>query len=190
MQTPLEITFHNLQPSPSLEEEIRERVAKLERLYDRLVGCRVSVEGLHKQHRKGNIFEVHIELMVPGPNPVVSRPPHRAKQRYANPDIHVSLREAFDAAERQLKDWKEQIRGFVKPHEPMVHGQVSEVDPAGEFGFILTNEGTQLYFHRNSVIGGGFEQLRRGAKVHYVAADGDTGPTASKVWTETADQMD
>jgi hypothetical protein len=53
MQMPLEIAFHNMQPSDAVEAEIRKRVAKLEKVYERLVGCRVSVEGLHKQHRTG-----------------------------------------------------------------------------------------------------------------------------------------
>ncbi len=36
MEEPLEIVFHNLEPSPAVEAEIRERFAKLEKLYDRL----------------------------------------------------------------------------------------------------------------------------------------------------------
>jgi cold shock CspA family protein/ribosome-associated translation inhibitor RaiA len=190
MQTPLEIAFHNLQPSPSLETEIRERVAKLERIYDRLVGCRVSVEGLHKQHRTGNIYEVHIEMQVPGPDLVVSRTPHKPKERYANPDVRTSLRDAFEAAERQLKDFKAQQRGDVKMHEPLFLGQISEIDPKGEYGFLLTKEGAQLYFHRNSVLDNGYEKLRRGTPVHYIEATGDTGPTASKVWIATENERE
>jgi cold shock CspA family protein/ribosome-associated translation inhibitor RaiA len=182
MQIPLEISFHNLDPSPSVENEIRERVGKLEKMYQRLVGCRVSVEALHKQHRTGNVYDVHIELRVPGGELVVSREPHRVKERYANPDLRVSLREAFKAAEAQLKGYKEQQRGEVKAHEPMFQGQVSQLYPAEDHGFILTNEGSQLYFHRNSVMNGDFDRLKRGDAIHFIATDGDTGPTASKVW--------
>ncbi|HUB12940.1 MAG TPA: hypothetical protein VMB34_13370 [Acetobacteraceae bacterium] len=39
---PLEIAFHNLQPSPAIEAELRRHVDKLERRCRRLVGCRVS----------------------------------------------------------------------------------------------------------------------------------------------------
>jgi ribosome-associated translation inhibitor RaiA len=63
---PLEIGFHGLPSSEWIEEAIREHAAKLEKLYPRLVGCRVSVEELHKQHRTGNVHEVHIELRLPG----------------------------------------------------------------------------------------------------------------------------
>jgi cold shock CspA family protein len=182
LQTPLEISFHNLDPSEAVEADIRERMAKLEKIYDRLTSCRVAVERQQNQHRTGNIYEVHIDMLVPGDELVVSRAPHRPKERYANPDIRTSVRDAFEAAERQLIDYKEQLRGDVKLHEPLFKGQVSEVDPKGEFGFVLTKEGNQLYFHRNSVMEGDWEKLRRGTAVHYVEAAGDTGPTASKVW--------
>src|SRR5919201_260888 len=106
MQIPLEITFHNLESSEWIETEIRERAAKLEKLYPRLVGCRVSVEALHQQHRTGNVYDVHIELIVPGVELAVSREPHRVKEKYAHPTLRTSLRDAFAAAERQLKDYK------------------------------------------------------------------------------------
>jgi ribosome-associated translation inhibitor RaiA/cold shock CspA family protein len=186
MQTPLEIAVHNMQPSEAVEAEIRKRAEKLDRIYDRLVGCRVSVEGLHKQHRTGNVYEVHIEMMVPGQNLVVSREPHRAKERFANPDVYASVREAFKAAERQLKDFKERQRGEVKPREAMLPGRITQIAAERDHGFLTTPSGTQLYFHRNSVMDNGFDTLRPGDPVSFIEAAGDTGPTASKVWRAPA----
>ncbi|HWI27537.1 MAG TPA: HPF/RaiA family ribosome-associated protein [Stellaceae bacterium] len=182
MQSPLEIAFHNLPSSEWVEQEIRERVAKLEKRYPRLVGCRVSVEALHHQHRTGNIYEVHIDLKLPGGEVAVSREPHHARDKYAHPDLKRSLRDAFAAAERRLDDFKEQQAGEIKTHAVPFQGQIAEIDLAGEHGFILTAEGSQLYFHRNSVMNADFAKLKRGDAVHYVATDGDTGPTAAKVW--------
>ncbi len=190
MQTPLEIAFHNLPPSEQIETEIRSRVDKLARLYDRLTACRVSVEALHKQHRTGNVYEVHVVMDVPGKELVVSREPRRANQRRTAPDVHTSIRDAFEAAERQLKEYKRQLRGEVKPHEAMIAGQVSQLYPAEDHGFILTGTGTQLYFHRNAVIGCDFDELKRGEAVSYVEIDGDTGPIASKVWRAAERKMD
>jgi ribosome-associated translation inhibitor RaiA len=108
MQKPLAITFANMDASPAVEEEIRRRVAKLEKLCDRIVHCRVAVEQQHRQHLTGgNLFEVHIDLALPGAELPVSREPHRAQEKYANPDIHTSVRDAFAAAERQLKAFKQ-----------------------------------------------------------------------------------
>lgn len=182
MDAPLEIRFHNLEPSDALEAAIRERVAKLERLYPRLTRCLVSVEVPHRQHRKGNVFEVHIDLWVPGGHLAVSREPHRQREKYAAPDAYTAMRDAFDAAERQVLDYKRQMNGDVKLHEDFFHGQVATLAPEADHGFILTNTGGQLYFHRNSVMDGSLDDLKAGQEVHYVESAGDTGPTAAKVW--------
>lgn len=182
MDTNLEIAFHNMAPIREIETYIRERAEKLERLYDRMVGMRVAVELQHRQHRTGNIFDVHIELMVPGNDIVVSRQPHRAKERYANPDVRTSVRDAFEAAERQLKDYKAKQRNDVKPHDPEQPGRISQLHPDEDYGFLTTNTGTQLYFHRNSCVNVAFDELQPGDPVKYVETVGDTGPTAAKVW--------
>lgn len=186
MQSPLKIAFHNMEPSESVEAAIRERFEKLEKLYDRMTACRVSVEALHRQHRTGNVYEVHIDMVVPGKELAVSREPKKAQEKYANPDVYTSLRDAFSAAERQLKAYKQQQRGDVKRHDFDVQGQITQL--ADDHGFLLTNTGGLLYFHRNSVMEGTFETLKPGAKVHYVEAMGDTGPTASKVWVDVDGQ--
>ena len=43
MQVPVEIAFHNMESSPWAEQEIRKRIKKLEKIYDRLISCRVRV---------------------------------------------------------------------------------------------------------------------------------------------------
>ncbi len=110
MDTNLEIAFHNMAPRPDVENYIRERAEKLERMYDRMVAMRVAVESQHRQHRTGNLYDVHIELKVPGDELVVSRPPHHPRERYVTPDALTSVRDAFEAAERRLKDYKERRR--------------------------------------------------------------------------------
>jgi ribosome-associated translation inhibitor RaiA/cold shock CspA family protein len=188
----IDVSFHNLDPSPALEAEIRKHVAKLERIYDRITTCRVSVEALHKQHRTGNVYDVHVELVVPRGELVISREPHKVKERYASPDVRTSIRDAFRAAERQVKEHKEQLRGDVKLHESeaVFQGQVAQLYPQEGHGFILTNTGTQLYFARTALMNGDFDKLERGAAVHYVERDGDTGPIAYKVWVGPDHHMD
>lgn len=180
MQTPLEIAFHNLPSTPGVEASIRRRVSKLERIYERLVGCRVSVEALHQQHHTGNVVSVHIEMKVPGGTLAVSREPHRARERTAKPNVQASLRQAFHAAEERLKSFKEQQRGDTKVHTPLFEGKVAQLEK--DYGFIQTDAGTQLYFHRQSLMGGSFEALKPGDTVHFEESSGDTGPAAAKVW--------
>jgi cold shock CspA family protein len=98
------------------------------------------------------------------------------------PGCRLALRNAFKAAERRLLDYKRRQRGEVKPHEESFAGQISQLYPAEDHGFLLTHEGTQLYFHRNSLVQRDFDALQVGDRVHFVATVGDTGPIASKVW--------
>lgn len=182
MDRPLDIAFHNMDSSEWLEADIRERVAKLEKRCHRLIGCRVSVEKLHNSRRSGNVFDVHIVLSLPGRDLVVSREPHRAHERYVHPDVRTSVRDAFAAAERQIEAFMEARReDTTAPTAHAMTGQVTLIEPGADHGFILTNTGTQLYFHRDSVTDAAFETLKVGDVVHYVEEEGDAGPTATKV---------
>ena len=137
MDIPVDIAFHNMPPTPALETEIRDRVGKLDRLYQHLIGCRVSVEQLHRRHQNGNLFEVHIDMRVPGDEIVVSREPHRANEKFLDPDVGVAVRNAFKAAERRLLDYKRRQRGDVKVHGAyfgVALGELSVLDSeTGEF---------------------------------------------------------
>ena len=106
METPLEISFHNMPTSKRIEADIRKRVAKLDKIYGRLTSCRVAIEMRSKRHRTGNIYEVHVELMAPRSMVVVTREPHRVKECHATADVRTSIRDAFSAAELRLVDYK------------------------------------------------------------------------------------
>ena len=67
---------------------------------------------------------------------------------------------------------------------PLV-GQVAETVPARDFGFLLTNSGGLLYFHRDALTVGDFDRLQPGDEVFYVENDGDTGPIAANVRIKT-----
>lgn len=186
LQVPLEIAFHNIESSQWAEQEIRARVAELERIYDRLVSCRVRIDQRAKD-RSGTIPPVvHIELGIPGRGDlVVSHEPEHLLRKYQHPDLHKAINEAFRIAERRLLDLKEQREGRTKASdhdaENQSLGQIAEITPEQDFGFLLTKEGGLLYFHRNSLISGDFDQLERGQDVYYNEDMGDTGPIATKV---------
>jgi cold shock CspA family protein len=91
----------------------------------------------------------------------------------------------FRIAQRGLRDLKEQREGRTKEprhdSENQSLGQVVELTPDADHGFLLTKEGGLLYFHRNAVLIGDFDRLDRGDEVYYVEDLGDTGPIATKV---------
>ena len=181
MERPLEIVFHNMPPSSEIERLVREKVAKLHKFYPRLVGCRVAVELPHKAHKTGNVPKVRVEIQVPGRTLVV-RQERRARQRDTATSARSSVRDAFDAATEKLRDFKRKQAHEVKAHPAPLQARISSLFVERDYGFITTAEGKELYFHRNSVMDGPFDALKLGDTVHFVPADGDTGPTAAKVW--------
>ena len=114
MQIPLELTFHNMDRSDAVEANVRERASKLERYFDRIIGCRVVVEAPHKHSHKGIVYEVRIDISVPGKEIVVNR---SGAKNHAHEDVYVAVRDAFSAAARQLEDHARKTRGQVKTHE-------------------------------------------------------------------------
>src|SRR5204863_8115145 len=107
LQVPLEIAFHNIERSDGAEQEIRARVAELERLYGRLVSCRVRIDQRAKDMSDTIPPVVRIELGIPGRGDVVvSHEPDHLLRKYKHPDLHNAINEAFRIAERQLLDIK------------------------------------------------------------------------------------
>ncbi len=179
MQLPIQITFRDIPPSESVEQAIREKAEKLQRYYDRIISCKVVIESPHQHRQKGKLYHVRIDLVVPQGELVVSRDNHK---NHAHEDVYVAVRDAFEAARRQLEHHAARQRGEVKHHEgaaPPAH--VVQVYPHEDHGFLMTTDGRQIYFHRNSVPNGQFDQLTLGTEVHYSEVQGTMGPQASHV---------
>lgn len=113
MQVAPNITLRNMGPSEALEKAINEKVAKLEQYYDQIIACHVVVDAPHQHHHQGKLFSVHIDVTLPQGKVVVSRDP---QSNHAHEDVYVAVRDAFDAAFRQLEDYQRRQRGDVKDH--------------------------------------------------------------------------
>ena len=139
---PTQVTFHGLAHRDDIESDIRERVNWLERFYSGIVRCRVVIEVPHRHQRSGRHFQIRIEIMPGGGAPIVlTHAPslHRRSQDIednslrkddeidgAHRDIHVAIRDAFDAARRRLEDFAREERGSVKMHNSDVGTHESE----------------------------------------------------------------
>lgn len=108
MQSPAEIVFRNVESSASAEDAIRDHVARLERLYDRITMCRVCIDQTN-QNAKGTIPPVvHIEISVPGhPDIVVAHESARLQRRFQAPDLRNAINDAFRVAEQRLARFKD-----------------------------------------------------------------------------------
>jgi ribosome-associated translation inhibitor RaiA/cold shock CspA family protein len=180
MQVPLQITFRHMDSSEAVAARIRARAEDLERFFDQIISCRVLVECSHPRHQQGNMFRVRVDLGVPGRAIVVGRDP---AAHHAHEDAHVAVRDAFDAVRRLLEDHVRERRADVKLHAVPDHGRVARLLADQGSGFILTADGAEIYFHRNSVVNGGFDKLSVGDEVRFVArhAESAEGPQASTV---------
>lgn len=102
MSPRLQVTFRGLPPSEAIESRIRERADRLASFCDRILSCHVLVEAPHAHQHKGHVYEIHINLRVPRQQIVVTR---SAALNHAHEDAYVAIRDAFDAAERQVDDY-------------------------------------------------------------------------------------
>jgi ribosomal subunit interface protein len=180
MKIPLQITFKDLDPSDAIEASIRKHAERLDRFHDRITSCSVVIEQPQRRQRKGKLYRLRLDMTLPGHEIVVNRDPGLD---HAHEDVYVAIRDAFDAATRQLEDYARRSRGDVKKHEVVPHGKIRMLDPAEGYGFIETTDGQDVYFHRNSVVDGGYPALCVGDEVRCVIRDreGEKGPQASTV---------
>jgi ribosome-associated translation inhibitor RaiA len=132
MNLPVQVTFRHMEPSAAVEARIRDEAAALDRYFSRITSCRVVVEA---PGRRGKGFHISIDIGVPGSEIAVNHDAslhgaamHGEKAALTktdeaeaeHKDVYVALRDAFDAARRQLADYAEKLRGEVKRHEQSV----------------------------------------------------------------------
>ncbi|MFC7047816.1 HPF/RaiA family ribosome-associated protein [Emcibacter nanhaiensis] len=180
MEQPIQIVFDSLDASPAMEQQIKEKSTKLERFFRHMTDAKVIVSKNHKHHVKGNEFHVTIEVNVPGKKLVVSKAPGTHER---HEELLPTLNDAFNAMARQLEEYARKLRGEIKHHEMPPQGRISKLLPEEGYGFISMTDGREIYFHRNSVIGEGFDALTEGCAVRVVvdSEESDQGPQASTV---------
>lgn len=74
---------------------------RLRRFHPGVIDCHVTIELPHQHHHQGNHYRVHVELSVPGGSLTVTR---GNGENRSHEDLHVVLREAFQATVRRLED--------------------------------------------------------------------------------------
>ena len=200
---PLQITFLHLAVSPVVELWVRLEAANLERFYKRIMGCRVAIEQSHR-YVKGSPYRVRIDLTVPGGELVVNHEPtlkSKARQtgeaeirkhleaRSPNKHLRQAISDAFKAAGRRLQDYVRRQRGDVKHSQSRPVAKVNQLFRTKGYGFLLTGEGREIYFHKDSVLNRAFGRLRVGSTVTFAEEQGDEGPQASSVKIATKHRM-
>lgn len=109
MATTIQVTFRDMPVSDAVEARCWKEAAKLEQYFDRIIDCYVTVA--RSLRHQGKLFEVRINLTVPGRQFMVDREPaeHRLDE-----DIEFAIHEGFDRMRRQLQDYARRMRGQAK----------------------------------------------------------------------------
>ncbi len=174
MEIPVYLAGKSVELTPDQHDLIRGEVDRLKDISTQMVACRVVVSVPHGRPGGGPVaWTLRLALTVPGAVLTISR--------QAKPSFCDALEDAFDAARRRLEEYVHELRGDMKFHAVASCGRVTRLHGFEGFGFLCTEDGTELYFHKNSVPDGGFDRLRIGSAVRYAETEGEQGPQASLV---------
>ncbi len=173
----LKIEARNVDLRQGWQERIKEEKEKLLRHYPNLVlHLRVSIEAT--PGRKEGGFEIKLVAAIPQDTVVVTREAE---------SVRAALTESFDVLTLQLKEIQRKKRKNQKaPAESAIDqvGLIKKVSPLEAYGFIVTPDQREIYFHQNSLKGCSIEKLQEGDSVIFGETVGDKGPQAS--WVRAA----
>ncbi len=179
MQVPPEITFRDYEPSEQVHAEIAKQIGRLEKFSRRITSCQLTITGPHSRHQKGEPFKIELRLALPEHKDVIVSRSHGNAPEHEH--VLVAIKDAFSVAQRQIEDAVRDMQGQVKSHVADEHGRVTKFVAGQDCGFIETDDGREIYFHRNSVLDEAFGHLKVGSEVRFVEEAGDKGAQASTV---------
>ncbi|WP_225766915.1 HPF/RaiA family ribosome-associated protein [Inquilinus sp. Marseille-Q2685] len=190
MQKPLQLSFKNIEGSDAMKAMVRDRVDRLDRLYPNLSGCRVVIEAPHRPARGGARppLGIAVEAEIPGKPKIVVKD---MEERRNSRDQAAVVNRSFDVVERKLDEASNIAQGEVKTHEAAGEtGTITRLFPEQSYGFVEAKAAGSLYFTRNAVVDGRFDELAVGMMVHLTRATGEgpMGPQASSIRLLGADR--
>ena len=178
MQVAPEISFRSFEPTDRIRSRIDKEVETLEAHFPRMISCKVMVEGGVRRRQTGDLAHVSLHITLPGGKDIaVSSMKDDAGE---HSDVMVAIRDAFKAAERQLKSQKPDPR-TVGAHPSRLSGTIARFIAGEPAGFIIGEDGKDYYLHAREVTTSKFEDLTIGDAVTFRPDTGDEGPMARAV---------
>lgn len=179
METTPQIAFRGLEARPDITEIIEHKLAKLEEVNNRITSARVTVEMRSSKGNKGQLYQVAVEMEVPGGTVIVN---HKPGDLGAHEDLRVAIRDSFNAARRQLREYGERLDDQqVRPHPERRHGTVVRLFSDEGYGFIENAEREDVFFDSDSVNNNGWKDLDIFSEVAFTQNEGDKGLFAANV---------
>jgi ribosome-associated translation inhibitor RaiA len=99
--TQVEVHFHGIEKSDAIEQRVREKIAKLQKHFERMTSCRVGIEAPQRSTpQKPKVYQIKIEIGMPRRKPIVVS--HERVGGHANEELGLAIRDAFEAARRKV----------------------------------------------------------------------------------------
>lgn len=171
----LKIEARNVELRKSWQTKITEEQEKLIRHYPNFVlHLRISIEAT--THYKEGGFEIKLVATVPNDMVVVTR---------SGESVRTVLTESFDVLTLQLKEIQRKKRKGQKTQNHVEEvdnvGIIRKLSPQESYGFIMSTNKRDIYFHENALKNVNMEDLTEGDSVIFGETQGDKGPQASWV---------
>jgi len=180
MRIPLEISYRGVEKTEPIEALLHEKCAKLERYCDHINSCRISIEKPQEHQTSGNPYRVRLDITIP-PGKEIAVIKGNGKGDM-HKELHAVIRDAFDAARRQVQKINDKQNREVKLHtDNIAQAIVNKIFPDDGYGFLKTLDGRNVYFHQHSVLHDDFSRLAIGTSVRFVEEIGEKGPQATSV---------
>src|SRR5437660_11734727 len=112
MQVQLDIPFQNSEPSEAIRSEVEKQAKRLEKFHDRITSCHVTVIAPTMKRRHGDLFKIDICVAMPNHKDILVSKAHGDAPEHEH--VMVAIKDAFAAAQRQIKDAAREMRGQVK----------------------------------------------------------------------------
>jgi ribosome-associated translation inhibitor RaiA len=112
MAIPLEISFRGTESNESVKNLIRQQVARLERVCNYIVSCRISIERRSEQARSP--YLVRIDIKIPPSHQLIIKESSTVGNK--EQPLATVIRRAFDSARRKLDKLVDLQHGKVKSH--------------------------------------------------------------------------
>ncbi len=167
----IRIEVRNTEMLEEWDEKIGEEVEKLESYYPDIIHhFRLTI--IATAHHRLGAFEIRAVSSVPDDTIVVKN----------NGDLVIPLIvDVFNDLNRRLREYNRKRQHLTRQEIPCVIGIVYRIVPDGDYGFIQSADGREIYFHKNSVKNVSYKDLREGDSVEFCEEGGEKGPQATWV---------
>ena len=167
----IQIEGRKVDVRPEWRMDIESRVADLCPAHD-MTHVRVTLT--RRDHRKvKDSYDALIVAHIPG---------HTITARKRQNSFEGAIRDTFAAVKTEVEKVRQKRRSHeVRLNTPPKRGVVSKVFQDEGYGFVTLENGTDVYFHRNSVHGLTFEEIEEGRDVRLDVEPGAKGLQATTV---------